>query len=79
MYIYIYIYIFINTFQEQTSQDFPSCLTPVTSLDHSHIFGKEVCLIVFRQKFYQNLVCGAQLELNLLIKNNVQLDYVLLL
>ena len=48
LYIYIYIYIYKSScyiaslFQEHTSQDFPSCFTPVPSVDHKpHIWNLE--------------------------------------
>ena len=35
---------------------------PCSLLNTDHIFEKEVSLIVFRHKFYQNFVCGAHFE-----------------
>ena len=34
------------------------------SLDHRPLIWKKVSLIVFRQKFYQNLACGAHFHFN---------------
>ena len=50
MYIYVY------------STDFFSCMTHVLFLNTDHIFEKEVSLIVFRQKFYQHLLCRAHFQ-----------------
>ena len=61
------IYIHICLFHKQRSQDFPSCLTPVPSLDHrpqTSLIEKKTSLIVFRHKFYQNLACGAHFQFN---------------
>ena len=58
IYIYIYyilyIYIYISAF----------LLGHCPLLITDHIFGKKVSLIVFRQKFYQNLACGIHFQFN---------------
>ena len=42
LYIYIYSCYIASLFQEHTLQDFPSCFTPVPSLDHKpHIWNLE--------------------------------------
>ena len=68
MYIYIYLYIYIPVrtllvyFRNRHLKIFllisPWC--PLLIADH--IFGKKVSLIVFRHKFYENLVCGAHFQ-----------------
>ena len=66
-------------------------LTTVPSLNYRpHIWKKKASLIVFRRKFYQNfcqwrifsvpqsgLILKGSLELNPLIQNNVQQDYLI--
>ena len=55
MYRYLILYIY--------SIDFPSCLTPPCPLLNTyHIFEKNISLIDFRHKFYQNIACGAHFQ-----------------
>ena len=67
IYIYIYLYISVRTllvyFRKRHLKIFLriSPLCPILRADH--IFGKKVSL-VFRHRFYQNLICGAHFQFN---------------
>ena len=63
MYIYIYVLFLLDIaslFLEQaSSQDVPSCLAPLTSLDcrpKNNLEKKKVSPILFRQKFYVKIL-----------------------